>query len=848
MTGTAIAIVVGGDAESRKRALSAEGPDLLFVGGAVPSAIPDGAGERRLYAMLTGASDDHAARIDALPGKVLDGVFLRQDAHGDVPAASIAGLSQRGLSEATQDGANGSHRAFLGGRLRLRPLSPAIDQCLGEDDVTASFVIALRLGYGTIGLLDLDRQNDIEERGPAGQVAPARLEALASLRRHLFESSRGIQLHTLNELCPIAGSGLCSVRSASEFLGFRRLDVVVCPLTPRERDRALDNLERWSRPEAAPYLSAPSQPMVDLAFVYNCAEDPTLSRPLIEAFERSPSLKRMFRGITVKFLGLSGEDDVYVRTNSGPLPRYGYKAGPNLLFFGMLASLRHYRGFAFMMETDCVPIQPGWVQGLDALCRNRPHAWVIGSLYRGPGQLGNNIKRHLNGNAIYAVGDLHFRRFLDSGYLVWLKHHIETAEPDLAFDTAWERFALEASAEIPGNAAWQITQQTYSRFVPCEEIVNIAGEAEVSGRVAWSLEALRETFPYAVIAHGPVAAEARNLEATSLVAALSRLTETYLFASAGTGLTVDRWIQEGGARIDRQFRWSLGNGGGDGRCGVQIRRDTGFLRVGDRLVATLTLAADRPVDLRISLQATDLVFVRAVEETGLRVPGRPRTVVLKLKVPRDVDGAQLVIELAGRDTEPVILAIEEIELRLESRREGASLSLSQASAAALGYGALSAIGPSQARRAPRASLVSSTAPPGGSVLEAPPLAPEPTSYNALRPRYSLRTSQRGGPILARSSPGGIGEERPIARLTIANGRVETLNLLAADEKALRGRGDGRLSLAVPKGRMSLLSFLRDGPANSTQVIPADLRPVAEELICYWSDVEALARSHGPSAA
>jgi hypothetical protein len=37
------------------------------------------------------------------------------------------------------------------------------------------------------------------------------------------------------------------------------------------------------------------------------------------------------------------------------------------------------------------------LQMIDRSCSKRSDAWLIGSLYRGSGILGNNIRRHLNG-------------------------------------------------------------------------------------------------------------------------------------------------------------------------------------------------------------------------------------------------------------------------------------------------------------------------------------------------------------------------------------------------------------------------------------------------------------------
>lgn len=848
-----IVILSGSDDERRRFVLPTDAPDLLVVGNSwIP---PAGTGRPRRFLLLSPDREGAEVSLDAALRAELDGIFL----HGAARDLETSRLSAGGFVPVEAASADAVGTALLAeGQPYASDLMPETS-AFGGDVRAAAIVAAVRLGYRDIALLDLDRPNDLLaslEAVQAGEARPVHLEGLATLRAALFRIGREVTLHTLNEACPIAREGILPFRSACAFLGHKRLSVVVCPLTPRETDRAIANLTLWAQPDFAPYIAPPPEPEIDLVFVYNCAPDAALSEPLADAFARIPVLARMFRGIRVEFLGLSGEDDAYVRDASGPVPRYGYKAGPNLLFFGALMHLRRYRGFAFFMETDCVPLQPGWAQSLDVVCRQRPHAWVIGSLYRGLGILGNNIKRHINGNALYAVGDAGFWRFLDPGYLLWLNHHIVSHEPDLAFDTAWERFAGEASAELPGNAAWRVTQEVYSRFVTCDEIVNIAGEPEQSRKVAWSLSALREAFPYAVVAHGPVAEEARDLEKYVHADALARLAEQYMFSVAGKGLTLDHWMT-GSRTGGKPFRWPRGGNPESTGHSIEFRPVQGRLHKGDQVSARLTVTATRPMLMRFQLRSTSHPWNLSLQEVRLGSADLSELIVLELQVARDTDACLIAAEPLGRLDEP--LAITFVEIDLQVRRSGGGLlelSLTPQDTAALAYGARSAIGPPELRTPPKsasskspAAIAAPASPVDGAVPGRGGGRPvEPRKILPLRPRYRLRPASDGNYTLERAMACTLHAGAPVRSSTIvevSGGRIAAIRIEAAAtgaERDVNGSSDSALLIALPNGRSSLVEFLRaDGSdADRSAPLSVELRTLTEELVCYWDDIEQLA--------
>jgi hypothetical protein len=286
------------------------------------------------------------------------------------------------------------------------------------------------------------------------------------------------------------------------------LSAVVCPLTPREMPVALANLDRWGallgrRP---PTRAAPPR----LIFSFNCGPQPAYERALGNRFRQSPHLMSAFAGLEVRFCNLPPEKDAYAKDSPTPASRYGNKAGPNWLFYETVKSLRRDCDFIFLMETDCEPIAPDWLQRLEETCALNKDAWIIGSHYRGVSPLTWRIARHLNGNALYKVGDAGFWEFLDGLLWPWMLDHIATVNPDLAYDCAWETFLNRPEMEDAAHYDWIVSRALLDRFRLCGTIVNIAGEAEQRGDYAWTKETIVQRFPDAVVVHGPLAPPTNN--------------------------------------------------------------------------------------------------------------------------------------------------------------------------------------------------------------------------------------------------------------------------------------------------------------------------------------------------
>jgi hypothetical protein len=120
--------------------------------------------------------------------------------------------------------------------------------------------------------------------------------------------------------------------------------------------------------------------------------------------------------------------------------------GSRLMFEHMLAQNDEQfkdANYIFYMEPDCRPIKMNW---LDALARNVDfnEFWMKGSIYRGNYDINYDKylpnKYHINGNAIYNIGNKYFREF----YFKTLRPYIEKhGDSTNAYDTDFFEYIFD---------------------------------------------------------------------------------------------------------------------------------------------------------------------------------------------------------------------------------------------------------------------------------------------------------------------------------------------------------------------------------------------------------------------
>jgi hypothetical protein len=277
---------------------------------------------------------------------------------------------------------------------------------------------------------------------------------------------------------------------------------VLVPLIPRELDAAVANLKIWNHQDTAPSRRVDALKPVFI-FCMNCGYDAAIEKMLTTAYEACPNVVASFSSMIVHFCDLPPEKDLYIRDGQGPAPEFGYKSGPNWMFYEAMRFAKRYGGYCLQIETDCRPIAAGWLDTLTDVARRSADKLIVGSPYRGQGQLWRAYARHINGNALYNVGDAAFWEWLDGLLWPWLCEVTGSTQPSLAYDCAWEAYIHREELDASDHLDWLKIRKYVDKFVASTQLVNIAGGVELRKEYIWTLRRIKEDFPEAVMIHGP---------------------------------------------------------------------------------------------------------------------------------------------------------------------------------------------------------------------------------------------------------------------------------------------------------------------------------------------------------
>jgi hypothetical protein len=179
------------------------------------------------------------------------------------------------------------------------------------------------------------------------------------------------------------------------------LNAIVVPFTSWESERILLNFEYWNAypPCESSYIQ------LDLIFYFH--KDFTrgsghLIKMFREGIRKNENVTRCFND--VKFLNA----DLYDSEDR-------YPESASRMFFKLfkLRLMTEYNSF-FYMEADVLPCKSGWIDSLLKEFSIHGKFWMRGSIIRGSDKhTGNSLfAPHINGNALYAIGDPEFRSFI----------------------------------------------------------------------------------------------------------------------------------------------------------------------------------------------------------------------------------------------------------------------------------------------------------------------------------------------------------------------------------------------------------------------------------------------------
>ena len=188
-------------------------------------------------------------------------------------------------------------------------------------------------------------------------------------------------------------------------------------------------------------------------------------------------LLKLFR---IHFLScqLNDIEDQYIRENfvlpGINIPTYGYRSGPNIMFYKILNYFSTYYqknaketndveigNAIFCVETDCYPVQDHFFEEMQQLVKLHPSSYIIGSYYKGLSQMSKFITNHLNGVAIYFVENTNFIQLLQ--YIESYHKLIVKSCPYVAYDCVFEYFLY--SLLYTENDHWKQKENLLIRLI-----------------------------------------------------------------------------------------------------------------------------------------------------------------------------------------------------------------------------------------------------------------------------------------------------------------------------------------------------------------------------------------------
>lgn len=373
------------------------------------------------------------------------------------------------------------------------------------------------------------RQGDVfHVPNPESHDGELHLESFRAMRDDFLANQIRGRIVNTSPRSRLARDAVLPFEPAAAFLDESSLSSVIVPVTAGETAQLVANLKHFATPAGAPWLGAKPKQLPLLLIVFNNDAAASAQSAIHSAYNRLNETCEAFSGVEFLNLGLSGDSDLYERSNQAKGGKEGLRAGPNNLFFGSMAAVADRPGHALFMETDCIAIRPGWLEAASRTIAYNRQSWVIGSIYRGRDALGPKEKRHINGNALYAAGDESFQDFLNK---TWRPHleGVRSERPEMPFDCVVEDLFQRADARNTiDDDYWPVVQAIAHRMVYSGFIINIAGEALEPALFAEFVESLVAGTLDCHLIHSRQLAEAylqaaENEQSSELTAIIGRL-------------------------------------------------------------------------------------------------------------------------------------------------------------------------------------------------------------------------------------------------------------------------------------------------------------------------------------
>eukprot|EP00762_Andalucia_godoyi_P004194 ANDGO_05585.mRNA.1 hypothetical protein ACA1_070020 len=268
--------------------------------------------------------------------------------------------------------------------------------------------------------------------------------------------------------------------------GFQQELAIVVPYVASHLQELKSSISLWGTEEYFPGKGDASSVLV---FYFNLspkeqrAHIPFLQRAILE--DCGTRCIEAFSHIVFLAADLLPWQDSYTATAENKDKSVKTSVGTVYMFYPLFFDpfLKSHFKFFFYMEPDVKPIRARWLPEVEKQIQDRPDGLMLGSIFRGPfpedmPRFGVTFLVHINGNAIYRLGDPAFDEYLQ---YVWSKW------PHQAFD-------IQIRAGLYQEEPWHFVQNNFHRFVAGEWIQNY-------GRTSYSKSSLVQSSPRTYLVH-----------------------------------------------------------------------------------------------------------------------------------------------------------------------------------------------------------------------------------------------------------------------------------------------------------------------------------------------------------
>ncbi len=326
------------------------------------------------------------------------------------------------------------------------------------------------------------------------------LQSFEVLKEDITSFGFNIMVNICTKESEVYNKKVFPYKTLNDFITGPSLAAIFVPFTENDLDALIRNLYLWSEDEFKPYFYEPDTPEVELHFAMNASINKQVEERIKSAYYDA-GLERYFKAMQFHYSNLSGLRDLYTRLFKGKAGPEGYMSGPNNQFFDIINKFSEGMSHIFLMEVDVVPLRANWLKHLQEIVKNPDPFWICGSIYRGKAAI--KATTHINGNALYNVGDSSFKAFFKEIFLPYFYRRIKE-NPRLPYDIILHDLFMPVYTGKKDQERLSIWKQVIHYFRPSDFIVDLSHEEDRRLDNQLSKEKARATFPRSFLLHGAV--------------------------------------------------------------------------------------------------------------------------------------------------------------------------------------------------------------------------------------------------------------------------------------------------------------------------------------------------------